>query len=271
MNRLTFYGVRGSNPQSGPDYRMGGHTLCVAYESDHATIVFDAGTGMAAFSKQLPRTPKPTIHLCLSHYHLDHIMGLTLLDHLYTQDVHMVLHAPILEDRDPRAILEAFIAPPVYPFTFDLIGSSIEIRPFHVGQIIQIENITLSTLLLHHPGSSCGYRVVKEGVDFCYITDVGIQEGVPTYPKELGAFVQDTPLLIQDAYFSDEDFGKFHFFGHGSYRHVAEFAQHYHVGRLALFHHNPRYTDADLRAMEQQAQAYHSKSFLTYEGLRIDL
>lgn len=267
---IVFHGVRGSYPQSGPDYALGGHTLCTAYHSPHACIVFDMGTGISAFSNTLPKNPKPTVHVCLSHYHLDHVMGLTLLEPLYTRDIHLILHAPILENRDPYTIFNDFIKPPLYPFFFDLIKSSIDIRPFHVGETFTIEDCTISTLPLHHPGGSCGYRVRRESSDFCYITDVGIEPDARTYPIELGEFVKNTPLLIQDAYFSPDDFEKFHFFGHGSYRHVGTFAHTHNVGALALYHHNPRYTDTMLKNWETYTQTLHPHTFLTHEGMILD-
>ena len=267
MDQITFYGVRGSNPQSGADYSLGGHTLCTGYQTAQSTILFDAGTGITAFARGLIRQPTPTVHLCLSHYHLDHVMGLTLLEHLYTRDVHLIIHAPILEGRDPAEIFRNFIAPPLYPFDFSEIEQAITIKPFSVGETLSIDDCTLSTIMLHHPGSACGYRVRRDIYDFCYITDVGIQDDATTYPHELGQFVKGTPLLIQDAYFCDHDFKQFQFFGHGSYHHVAAFARDHDVGNLALYHHNPRYTDDDLKKMEGDARALHPRAFLSHEGM----
>ncbi|MBX9976847.1 MAG: MBL fold metallo-hydrolase [Alphaproteobacteria bacterium] len=274
MMEVTFHGVRGSWPQSGPDYVIGGHTVCVEVKVGGHTLVFDAGTGMARLSEKLSKElsesslgrEKPQIHLFLSHYHVDHIMGLPLFEPLFTQNAHIILHAPILENRDPYTIFNNLIRPPLYPFTLDLIAPALTFKPFVVGDIILIEDMKIETIFLHHPGASCGYRVHHTKKSLCYLTDVGIKEGDLTYPKELKDFVRDTDLLIQDAYFSQEDFEHFSFFGHGSVVRVAHLAKESNVKRLALYHHNPRYTDAYLYALEKETLTLFPEAFLAKEG-----
>ncbi|WP_165380401.1 hypothetical protein [Candidatus Finniella inopinata] len=48
--QLTFWGVRGSSPQSGPEYHYGGHTSCTSLRVGKDLIVFDAGSGLINLS-----------------------------------------------------------------------------------------------------------------------------------------------------------------------------------------------------------------------------
>lgn len=76
--------------------------------------------------------------------------------------------------------------------------------------------------------------------------------------------MEKTGLLIQDAYFNDVDFDRFHHFGHGNYTDIADFARSSNVEVLALYHHNPKYNDNILTRMEGDAQAF-NKAFLARE------
>jgi phosphoribosyl 1,2-cyclic phosphodiesterase len=63
---VTFWGVRGSIPCSGPDYRrVGGHTSCVSASFDNTLVIFDAGTGMRDLGLWL-KNEKPHIKTILS-------------------------------------------------------------------------------------------------------------------------------------------------------------------------------------------------------------
>src|SRR5206468_1517160 len=67
--RVLFNGVRGSTPCAGDPYaRYGGHSSCVALESDGAPpVVFDLGTGLRPYGAS-----------CTGEFH-----GSVLLTHLH--------------------------------------------------------------------------------------------------------------------------------------------------------------------------------------------
>ena len=54
-HHVTFYGVRGSTPCTGPEYaRYGGHSSCVVLEADdQPPILFDLGTGLRPYGMTL--------------------------------------------------------------------------------------------------------------------------------------------------------------------------------------------------------------------------
>src|SRR3990167_216309 len=85
---LTFWGVRGSFPVSGAAYKEGGgSTCCVSvFVNQQHLIVFDAGSGLYNFCKATPFMPTKTVHMFLSHLHLDHIMGLPFFKPLWSPE-----------------------------------------------------------------------------------------------------------------------------------------------------------------------------------------
>ena len=76
--RITIWGCRGSLATPGPGtLKFGGNTSCVTAElADGTLIVFDAGTGIRNLGMHLIGRGPLEIHLCLSHFHLDHVEGI---------------------------------------------------------------------------------------------------------------------------------------------------------------------------------------------------
>ena len=56
-----------------------GHSTCHLIDAPEAYVVLDAGTGIYKIDKYITNTTKP-IFLFLSHFHLDHICGLHILN-----------------------------------------------------------------------------------------------------------------------------------------------------------------------------------------------
>ena len=56
-----------------------GNTLCVLVDTGKEYIIFDAGTGFSKIDNYIK--DKRPIYLFLSHFHLDHIIGLHAFGH----------------------------------------------------------------------------------------------------------------------------------------------------------------------------------------------
>jgi phosphoribosyl 1,2-cyclic phosphodiesterase len=81
---VTFWGVRGSIPCPEPDFmEYGGHTSCVSVELGEDLLILDAGSGLQKLGRSDLVKRHKTLHLLLSHAHLDHIMGLPFFAPLY--------------------------------------------------------------------------------------------------------------------------------------------------------------------------------------------
>jgi len=267
--RISFLGVRGSWPQSGKDFLVGGHTICTAVEIDEQYFIFDAGTGLSGFSSVIREKNLKKASLFISHYHIDHVIGLTLLPQLFeekTDNFKIDLYAPRLDHFHPEIIFERLIQPPLYPFTLNHLRQNLVFKPFDVGDTLNIDGMRIDTIALHHPGTSCGYKVKHGKKQLCYITDVGPLNQESPYPESLHHFIYESDLLIHDTSFTPEELPDYLHYGHYSYDRVCLAAERAQVKKLALYHHNPLYTDQKLREIEKKAKNMFEGSFLAEEG-----
>src|SRR5436309_7416649 len=87
INRLKFWGVRGSIPTPGPaTVHYGGNTSCIEVRVGAQIIILDAGTGLRLLGRQLMSEFKEQpldLTLLLTHTHWDHIQGLPFFLPIY--------------------------------------------------------------------------------------------------------------------------------------------------------------------------------------------
>jgi len=80
--KITFLGTNGWYDTDT------GNTLCILIETENEYVVLDAGNGIYKLDRYI-KTDKP-IYLFLSHFHLDHIIGLHILDKFkFKQGMHI--------------------------------------------------------------------------------------------------------------------------------------------------------------------------------------
>jgi ribonuclease BN (tRNA processing enzyme) len=65
--------------------RYGGNTSCVEVSVDGTTLVLDAGTGIRGLGAELLARGERSVHLLLTHLHLDHLEGLRFFGPLWVE------------------------------------------------------------------------------------------------------------------------------------------------------------------------------------------
>lgn len=268
---VRFWGVRGSFPVADPAMAgFGGDTACVEVEAEGRRIVFDAGTGLRALGQALAEDPAPRLDLLLSHYHLDHVMGLTGFAALWRPETQLRLWTPRLGGAQESDPVGQLFAPPFFPVSLEATPALIERRWFTPGRSIDLSGgVKLRTQRLAHPGGSTGFRLEAAGKVVAYLTDVELGADAPN-PALVG-FAADADLLICDAMFGDADISRHRGWGHSSARQAAALAAAARARRLALFHHAPSANDAMLGARAAEAAAAGEAVMLARQGQAIVL
>lgn len=157
------------------------NTLCVLLKCREYDIVLDAGNGIHKLDKYIDG--KKPVYLFLSHFHLDHIIGLhALLKFKFKRGL------TICGGADARKVLAAFLRK---PFTVPLkdLKYKTEVLEFP-AQLARVP-FKCSCLPLIHADPVLGYRLELDGRIIAFCTDTG-------YSKNSVKLARGADLLISE-------------------------------------------------------------------------
>lgn len=217
--------------------------------NENEALLLDAGTGVARLLEQriidLLR-PYHCLNIILSHYHLDHVMGLSFLIGAWTRGpVRIYAPGPPFVEATPEEALDGLLGPPLYPLTIRDFPTPVEVLPV-TQERLQIGSLSLRLRPQKHPGGSAGIRI---GDTIAYVTDTVVDDATP-------AFAQGVELLLHEVYLTDAEAEKadVEHMGHSYASGVAWIARQAGVGCLMPIHHHPKRSDADLRALTREME-----------------
>jgi phosphoribosyl 1,2-cyclic phosphodiesterase len=279
--RARVWGCRGSLASPGPEtVRYGGNTSCVEVRLDDDTlIILDAGTGIRALgirvNEELPRT----IHLFLTHLHLDHLEGLGFFGPLWRPDTDLHIWGPPSPLRSLERRIARYLSPPLFPIHLSDIPSQPQ---FHdvPDDDWKISNAIIRARPVSHRGPTVGYRIADNGHTLSYIPDHEPALGVDlrsVEPEWISghAVANGADILLHDSQYTEDEYNQRVGWGHSSVVHVVTFAQVVEARQLVMFHHDPLHTDDMLEELLERAKELWASSgsipILAYEGLDLDL
>lgn len=242
--KLLFLGTAGYHPN---EQRQ---TTCLMLPE--AGIVLDAGTGLFRIRDHLETN---SLDIFLSHAHLDHTFGLTvLLDALFEKNVERVtVHGDAAK---LAAIEQHLFAPDIFPVAPPFVS-----RPLEQGLQLAC-GARVSHFPLDHPGGSIGFRFDWPDRSLAFVTDTTSRgEQSPYLPN-----IRGVDLLVHECNFRDGQEAWAEKTGHSSTTPVARAAAAAAVKRLVLMHFNPLDTSDDPVGLTT-ARAIFPATELAYDGM----
>src|SRR5262245_29483497 len=196
--RLRFWGVRGTVATPEPDkLRYGGNTACAAIEvADGEMLILDCGTGVRVLGAALAKRRRgmPTrYNVFLSHYHFDHVEGLSLFQPLYDPASTIVFHGFASDGRSIRKNLETLIAPPYFPVSRAGVPAKVEFK-YVDGSACTVRDLRVDSIPLSHPDGSVAYRVSHGDRRLVFATDH--EHGNEKVDRSLIDFCRNADYLI---------------------------------------------------------------------------
>ena len=275
--RIKFWGVRGSIPCPGPQtVNYGGNTPCIELrlqETDRL-IIIDAGSGIRELGNymmghDLPKGPMRT-EIYLSHTHWDHIMGFPFFTPIYIPGTKITVYGPVSYESDTLAgIVGGQLTYRYFPVRQTELAADIKYVERKEGLWDLGDGLTLTTKYLNHPLLCLGFRFEYKGKVFCTAYDTepfrnlfctdpenpSYDEGMAIDGEQIAReqnalleqFFAGADLLVHDAQYTEEEYETSkRGWGHSSFESAIAAANRAGVKKMALFHHEPTRSDAQM-------------------------
>lgn len=279
--KLIVGGVRGSYPVAQPAFmKYGGETTSFLVENRRGDrILIDAGTGIRVLGRRLAEAPGPRrVLLLMSHYHLDHIVGLPSLGLLYDPAWTIEIAAPAHDECQVEDTMSRIMDKPFWPLQMSDVRSRVR---FHALEgLASREPLRWGGLEVRwcpapHPGGCTAYRVdePETGASLVIATDV---EWSAASDEERRALVElcaaPTParVLAMDAQYLPDEQRRYRGWGHSTWSEVLELADAAGLERVLLIHHDPQRDDDALDALEQQVARVDQRAQIARAGMELD-
>ncbi|HEY2708846.1 MAG TPA: MBL fold metallo-hydrolase [Caulobacteraceae bacterium] len=238
---------------------FGGATPCVEIEGGEGVfVVCDMGSGLREFGFDALRRCEAghprVFHLFLSLPHWDHIMGFPHFRPAYEAGATIVIHSG---HPNAEQVLRGQQAEGVSPVPFEALKSRIEFAQHHHGECFDVAGMRVSVIGQGRARASFGYRFEQPGKAVVYSTNTEHNPAEIAAEGVFKAFFRSADLAICDTMRSlgvaasvREDAT------HASNLEAVDLCHSAGVRRLALFHHEPRYADADIQQMWSETLQY---------------
>jgi phosphoribosyl 1,2-cyclic phosphodiesterase len=285
--------------------KYGGNTACIELRSKATDrlIIIDAGSGIrelgnSLMTHDLPKGPIQT-EIYLTHTHWDHIMGFLFFTPIYIPQTKIKVYAPVHYVDEPlENVIGGQLTYRYFPVRHAELASDIQYFDLKEGRFDLGDGMHLTTKYLNHPILCFGYRFEYDGKVFCtaydtepfrnlFCTDpddpsydeVMAQEGEQVAKEEnqrIVEFIAGADLLVYDTQYTLDEYESSKIgWGHSPVENAIATAKMAKVKRMALFHHEPVRTDAQIDGLVgkycNSDYTGDTDVFFAREGMEIEL
>jgi phosphoribosyl 1,2-cyclic phosphodiesterase len=237
----------------------GGASSCVELVAgDEAFVICDMGSGLrelglSALRRCAEGHPR-VYHFFLSHMHWDHIMGLPYFRPAFDHGATIVIHSG---HPDAETALRRQQEEISFPVPFEAFGARFEFVTHEPWIPFEAAGFKVTLLEQSHAHGSFGYRFERGGKAVVYSTDSEHKPDDMEGEDLFAAFFADAELVICDTMYSlGETVSLKLDAGHSSNIVAVDLCHQAGARRLALFHHEPSYSDADIQRMHTETLRY---------------
>ena len=252
-----------------PDWILGttgGNTPCVEIQDGNTEIILDAGTGIRVLGKNPSNITSNHFHLFFSHFHWDHIQGLPFFDQAYNPNTIFDIYSA---KENTEELLREQMKHPYYPVGFDSLTKNMTFHNVKQGQAFKVDSFKVNCCNMSHPGISTCYAFEKDGKKVVYATDVELKTKDFASNPECAAVFKDADIIILDSQYTVEEAYRKANWGHSAFCYAVDFAVHWNIKKIYLFHHEPTYDDKKLDSILNSARWY--ANYINHSSIQIEL
>lgn len=254
MLTVRFWGTRGSSAPFQASLEFGCHTTAVEVRGTRGDPVFiDLGTGIAPAADAALARGVRQFTIFLTHLHLDHLCGSCAFAPFFRRDCSTSIYS---EHTGTLEALRRVLSPPLFPLQYDGFGVRARLQelPESGEMVFEDRGFVVRWRPAAHPQGVTTLRFDDGANAFVFATDVELR-----LRAENEAFEQllrepyPAALAALDGFFAGEGRDYHENWGHSTWSQAAEVAARNGVDKVVITHHNPRYNDSDLQALERAA------------------
>lgn len=286
--KVKFWGTRGSIPVPGRSTLIhGGNTSSIQVTSyDNDQIFLDAGSGLREAGIEFMKHPSSNeIHLFMSHFHWDHVLGLPFFIPFYDESFH--IHVYGLPACPPSAsvdfgrraesrlwreqagmannqnniegVIDSLISPPLFPITKNEFKAKVTYNNISPDSTYEIGNLKIKTFQVNHQCCTLAYKIEEKNRSFVYVTDNEIkysrldlnslENDIAEHNVKMIEFCRGADYLVHDTTYTLNDYLQKVGWGHSNNISAAILATLAEVKNLVLFHYDPEYNDEKIESL----------------------
>jgi phosphoribosyl 1,2-cyclic phosphodiesterase len=237
-------------------------------------LIFDGGTGLHVLGQSLLRQMPIEGHIFFTHSHWDHMQGFPFFTPGFVKGNNFHIYGAIAPDGSTiEQRLNDQMLHPNFPVPLQIMQANLNFHDVQAGQAIDIDEITVETAPLNHPGEAVGYRVNWRGGAAVYITDT------EHFPDRLDDNVlwlaRNADILIYDSTYTDEEYHSPKYpkigWGHSTWQEAVKVAKSANVKTLVIYHHDPAHNDDFLDCVGEQAAVKFPGAIMAREGMALQV
>lgn len=160
-----------------------GNTVCILIRAKAFDLVLDAGNGFYKLDRYIDRESKKPLYLFLTHFHLDHIIGLHTLNKFSFPQGLIICGPAGSKELLAQFINRSFtVALAALPFSVEILElpASLAQLPFPV-----------EVLPLSHPVLTIGYRISLDDKVISYCSDTGYCDNAVTLSRSADLLISE--------------------------------------------------------------------------------
>ena len=195
----------------------------------------------------------------ITHFHLDHLIGLPCFAPLYNPTAQMTLMGDGSRHEDWKEAMRTLIGAPFWPGEVETCGGPKKFLDLPQGNgPIDIYGARISWCPVFHPQGCLAYKI--EIPDSTIVIATDHEHGESDVSAGFLDFCRDADSLIYDAMYTPSEYLTHSGWGHGNWEQGVQLAMEAGVRELILTHHDYKRTDSQIDAIVRESQKYFERT-----------